>query len=593
MKNCCGAGSMLKGAQIVLAGNPNVGKSALINQLTGIGAAVSNYPGTTVEILEGESDFGGKKLRIADLPGTYSLAGGSEDETVATDYVKSAKPKVIINVVDATKLERNLFLTLQLLGPNVPVVVALNFHEEAESAGRKVDAPRLSKLLGVPVVPINALNGNGISRLKGNCLALLAEGKKPKYRKFAARGDEKLHSTAASIAAKAIIETNAGGENARKTSDALDRLTTSPFSGAVILVAVFAILFASLFVVGGELSKIIGALFESFAAPPLNYALSQVPNAIAREILKYMFVDGINAGLQIAIPFVLVFYAVIAVMEDSGYLPRMAYFLEKTMHKFGLNGKAVIPMMLGFGCSVPAIISTRVLPNSRERLLTSILITLIPCSARTAVILGAAGIFAGWQYALLIYAFILALILAAGFVLGKTLPGKRMGLIMEMPPYRIPDAKNVFMKTWVRVKDFALVAFPLVFVGSGILGGLKAAGLLEPLLAPLQPVIGGWLMLPTATGITLVFGILRKELALEMLVVLGGSANLLNFMTPLQVFTFSLVAAIYIPCISTVGVLNREFGWKKSLLISASSITLAVLIGGMAARIMPMLGLLT
>ena len=305
-----------------------------------------------------------------------------------------------------------------------------------------------------------------------------------------------------------------------------------------------------------------------------------------------MFIDGIDAGLQIAIPFIFVFYAVIAILEDSGYIPRMAFLLDKVMYKFGLHGKAIIPMMLGFGCTVPAIISTRVMQSGRERLLTTILILLIPCSARTAVILGAVGMFLGWQYALLLYGFILVLILITGAILGKALPGERQDLVMEIPPYRMPSAKNVFMKTWIRVNDFIFAAFPLIFIGSGILGGLRALGLLAPLLQPAEPIIVGWLMLPVVAGITLLFGILRKELALELLIVLGGSANLLSFMTPIQIFTFALVVSIYVPCIATIGILKREFGWKKCLLISFSTIVLAVLIGGIAARLMPMLGFL-
>ncbi|MDO8647988.1 MAG: ferrous iron transporter B [Candidatus Diapherotrites archaeon] len=592
MKDCCKTGIKLKGADIALLGNPNVGKSALINQLTGIGATVSNYPGTTVEILEGECNSGKEGIvRIADLPGIYSIHGSSEDELVAWNYIKSSEPKAIINVVDATKLERNLFLTLQLIALKRPMVIALNFNEEAEEKGMKVNAERLSEILGVPVVKINAVRGLQVNKLVEEAVKQ-SKSKKLKKRIISReQGNKKNHSLASSIAEKSVSKTR--GKKTSNIKDYLDSLTTDQFSGTIILVIIMALLFAALFIIGSGLSGIIGNAFQSFAAPFLNSLINLVPNKVLQETLKYMFVDGINAGLQIAIPFVLVFYAIIAVLEDCGYLPRMAFLMDKTMHKLGLHGKAVIPMMLGFGCSVPAIISTRVLPNPRERLLTAILIVLIPCSARTAVILGAVGLFVGWQYALLIYAFLLLLIFASGFILGKALPGEQLGIIMEMPPYRLPRAKNVLMKTWIRVKDFIISAFPLIFLGSGVLGGLKALGLLESILAPAQPLISGWLLLPSVAGITLVFGVLRKELALEMLVVLGGSASLLAFMSRLQIFVFALVVAIYIPCIATVGVLNREFGWKKAAIISASTISLAILIGGIAARILPAFGLLS
>jgi len=589
VNGCCGEGSKLEGASIALVGNPNVGKSALINRLTGVGAVVSNYPGTTVEILEGMCDSCGKKFRVADLPGIYSLHGKSEDEKAALHYLKSNKIRAIINVIDATKLERNLFLTLQLLNTGIPVVVALNMHEEAKNKGRKVDAGKLSRLLRTPVVEINALRGTGNEALIKNSFKAMA-GKKSKGIFSKSGSEAQLHARAASIASKA---TRMSEGSAPSHGEWLDRLTTSPVSGIIIMFAVLGALLASLFIVGGGLANIIGSLFGTYAAPPLLSTISLVPNAVVQEMLRFMFVDGINAGLQIVIPYVLVFYFVISLLEDSGYLPRMAFLLDKVMQRLGLHGKAVIPMMLGFGCSVPAILSTRVLPSSRDRLLTTTLIMLIPCSARTAIILGAVGVFVGWQYAVLIYALILALIFITALVLGKMLPGERMGFIMEIPPYRIPDAKNVLAKTWLRVSDFVYVAFPFVFVGSGLLGGLKALGLLPLILQPTEPLIVGWLMLPAAAGITLVFGVLRKELALEMLIVLGGSANLLSFMTPLQIFVFALVAAIYVPCIATIGVLKREFGWKKCISISLSTIVIAVLLGGIVARLFPMLGLLS
>ncbi len=588
MSGCCGPGSKLRGADIVLVGNPNVGKSALMNQLTGVGAFVSNYPGTTVEILEGDAVFSGKRIRFADLPGIYSLKGLSEDEKAALGYLESANPRVIINIVDSTKLERNIFLTLQLLGLGIPTIVALNFHQEATETGAEIDGKKLSALLGIPVVEIDPISGSGVGKLVRVSSGMLTEKKKGARRKVGLGSEERTHSKAAAISSKVTVR---NGRSGGRRYGWLDRITGEPLSGTIVMALVLAALFACLFLAGGGLSALIGDIFAAYAKPPLSSFISIFPSAVVREILRYMLIDGINAGLQIAIPYVFVFYIIIAFLEDSGYMPRMAFLLDRVMHRFGLHGKAVVPMMLGFGCSVPAILSTRVLPNTRERLLTAILITLIPCSARTAVILGAVGVFVGWQYALLIYAIILLLVLATGFVLGRSLPGERLGFIMEIPPYRMPSAKNVLAKTWIRMKDFVFTAFPLVFIGSGVIGGFSALGLMPAILKPAEPVVAGWLMLPVVAGITLLFGILSKELALEMLAVLGGSANLLSFMTPLQIFVFALVLAIYVPCISTVGVLKREFGWKRCLLISGSTIALAIVIGGIAARIMPALGL--
>lgn len=575
---CHGCGP-LKGADIVLAGNPNVGKSLLFNHLCGLGAIVSNYPGTTVEILEGDMFIREKKLRVADLPGLYSLFGGSEDERAALAYLRKTRPRAVINIVDAKLLERNLFLTLSLKTLGLPVVLALNFWEEAEAEGKHIDERALEKQLGCPVVKINALKGTGIEELVRAAL-------KCRRRRERSRPDARaLHAEARRIARNVI--TRIPAERRGGWGELLDKLTTSPISGSLTLLLVLGALFAALFLVGGTLSGIIGGAFEQYAAPPLNALIAPIPSEAAREALRWALVDGINAGLQIAVPYVLVFYFIIAFLEDSGYLPRMAFLLDRVFHSLGLHGKAIVPMMLGFGCSVPAVISTRILPSTRERMITAALVALVPCSARTAVILGATGVFLGWQWALAIYAIVLLLILAVGFILGRSLPGRPTGLIMELPPYRVPSAKNVFAKTWLRLKHFLLDAFPLVMLGSGVLGGLNALGLLEPALKPFEPIVSGWLGLPPAAGVTLLFGILRKELALELLAVTGGSTNLPLFMTPTQIFVFSLVTTIYIPCIATIATLKREFGWKKALAISLATIALAVLAGGIAARMLP------
>ena len=318
--------------------------------------------------------------------------------------------------------------------------------------------------------------------------------------------------------------------------------------------------------------------------------IKAIPSTILQTILTWGL-QGVNAGLQIALPYIFIFYLVLGALEDTGYLPRMAYLLDRLMHKMHLHGNAIIPMMLGFGCSVPAVLATRILPNKKDRILTSILICMIPCSARTAVIFGAVGKFIGAGYALLIYLIVLLLIFAVGYVLGKFLPGESTGLIMEMPEYRLPQFKNVWKKTWMRVKDFIGIAFPLIIIGSAVLGLLKVYGILEIITKPFSPIINSWLMLPSIAGITLIYGILRKEMALELLFVLGGSSSLLKFMTPLQIFIFALVVALYFPCIGTLAVLKHEFGWKRSLAISLFTIVLAVAIGGLVGRLFLAIGI--
>lgn len=639
--------------EVALVGNPNTGKSCLFNNLTGMGAVISNYPGTTVDILEGKSDFKGKLVRVVDLPGIYALGSTSEDEKVTKEYIINQRPELIVNVVDANLLERNLYLTLQLLELKIPMIVALNFYEELEDKGVSIDAKKLELQLGVPVIPVDALRGAGISDLVSKGLKILngvvklsfydvtyddhIEKAVSEISRIVKRGRiplravslnlieedktrwDELEKEDANIAAQVkkivknlskehVLSTEISGERhgqaaliATKVShkgkskknfkDRLDRFTTEPLTGTVSLVIILAIMFSALFYLGGYLSEVFGRLFEGLVMNPLNPFISGISNKLLRTSI-FWSLDGINAGIQIALPYIAVFYILLAFLEDTGYLPRMAYLLDRMMHKLHLHGKAVVPMMLGFGCSVPAILATRVLPNKRERILTAILVSLVPCSARTAVILGAVGKFIGAGYALLIYGIVLLLIFLIGYVLGKLLPGEATGLILEMPEFRLPFFKNVFRKTWFRVKGFVYIAFPLVIIGSVVLGLLKEYGLLDVIMKPFEPLIGGWLMLPAAAGITLVYGILRKELALEMLFVLGGSAMLLDFMSPLQIFVFALVVTLYIPCLGTFAVLKHEFGWKNSLLIAFFTIALAVVIGGLVGRLFMLIGVL-
>lgn len=640
-------GRKVCGADITLAGNPNTGKSCLFNQLTTTDAIVSNYPGTTVEILEGKTAIGSKVMQVADLPGIYNLGSSSDDERVATDYIIEKKPGVIVNVVDATLLERNLYLTLQLLELQVPMVIALNFYEELEDKGISIDYNNLSVLLGVPVVPIDALRGAGIDALvktintvmqgdikfdyyhvqyddhiekaihkiteiiegdnipkRTAAINLIEEddvewgktGNKERIRgiigelsKEHALNTEiarERHGQAALLAQKVMIS----GKPKKNFKDFLDRFTTEPLTGGISLVLVMSVIFFSLFTIGNYLSELIGKWFDTLIINPSAPLIKMVPSAVLQTIFSWG-IQGVNAGLQIALPYILIFYLVLGLLEDTGYLPRMAYLMDRLMHKMHLHGNAIIPMMLGFGCSVPAVLATRILPNKKDRILTSILICMIPCSARTAVIFGAVGKFIGAGYALLIYGIVLLLIFIVGYILGKFLPGESTGLIMEMPEYRLPRLKNVWKKTWMRVKDFIGIAFPLIIMGSAVLGLLKVYGALDIITKPFSPIISGWLMLPTIAGITLIYGILRKEMALELLFVLGGSSRLLNFMTPLQIFIFALVVALYFPCIGTLAVLKHEFGWKKSLGVSLFTIILAVVIGGIVARLFLAMGI--
>jgi ferrous iron transport protein B len=259
----------------------------------------------------------------------------------------------------------------------------------------------------------------------------------------------------------------------------------------------------------------------------------------------------------------------------------------------GLHGRAIIPLVAGAGCSVPAIMGTRVLGSMRERVIASTLVVLTPCSARTAVILGAVSLTAGWKPALAIYAVTFTLALLTGIGMHRFMPGRGTGLVMEMFPFRRPGALAILKKTWYRFRDFTLVATPIVLGGSIILGGLYETGLLWKLAVPLRPIMEGWLGIPAVAGLTLIVAILRKELALQLLITLAmvqygpQASNLLSFMRPDQIVVYALVNTIYVPCVATIAILGRELGWRRAALICGFTVALALLVGG-AAR-----GLLT
>ncbi len=381
-------------------------------------------------------------------------------------------------------------------------------------------------------------------------------------------------------------------------SERLWRLTTSPLTGVPILLAALSGIFVFMFTVGNFLSGLFGSFWQAAVSPALQWVIRGIAgNGIVARILTWGPDAGIQAALAVGIPYVLTFYFLLAFLEDSGYLNSVAFLTDRVMHRFGLHGRSIIPLVAGAGCNVPAIIGTRVLTTMRERVIASTLIVLVPCSARTAVILGAVASLAGWQWGVTVFLVCGVLIAAAGFGLNKIMPGESTGLVMEMFPFRMPSLKTIAIKTWHRFKDFIFVAAPIVLLGSLVLGTLYETGLIWKLSGPLAPVMEGWLGLPSVAGLTLIIAVLRKELALQLLVTLAivrygpQAGNLLSFMSPAQLFVYALVNTIYIPCIATIAALGKELGWKRSAAITAFTVSLALVVGGGARWVLSLLGL--
>jgi ferrous iron transport protein B len=380
------------------------------------------------------------------------------------------------------------------------------------------------------------------------------------------------------------------------TADRLWRLTTAPLTGLPLLGLVLAGIFSFLFYVGDWLSRGFSSLWTALASPVIRWPfVTLLGDGVLSRTLLWGFDAGINAALAVGIPYVLTFYILLALLEDTGYLNAVAFLTDQIMHKMGLHGRAAIPLVAGAGCNVPAIMGTRVLGSMRERIIASTLIVLTPCSARTAVILGAVALTAGWKAALAIYAVTFALALGTGICMHRMLPGRGTGLVMEMFPFRRPGARAILKKTWYRFYHFVVMATPIILGGSIILGGLYETGLLWSLAAPLRPIMEGWLGIPAVAGLTLIVAVLRKELALQLLITLAmvqygpQASNLLSFMRPDQIIVYALVNTIYIPCVATIAILARELGWRRALLISAFTVALALLVGGAARGLFALL----
>ena len=635
---------------IALAGNANVGKSVIFNYLTGLHQHIGNWPGKTVERAEGTLHFKGYTVDIIDLPGIYSLSTYSLEEIVSRKYITVERPDVVINVVDASVLERNLFFTLQLMELETPMVMALNQVDIAKGKGIQINIKKLERLLGIPVMPTVAIKGTGITKLLEK--AIETTEKRSKRKRVKARygkeveeristliklignaqllypsryvaiklleGDEEIERETSKIDPKLVAAAKkladeikslhghacstvitseryelAGciARNAQKLvtpikptmSERLHSITTHRIIGYVILAASLLLIFYSIFTFGGYTSELMSDWF--YGLEPLVKGV--VGADIVGELVWGGIFEGIIAGVTIVLPYIIPFYLLLYFLENSGYLSRIAFLMDKIMHKMGLHGKAFIPLMLGYGCNVPACLGCRIMETHRERLLAAFVTTLVPCAARTVIILGLVGAFLGFQWALGLYIFNLLVIFALGRLAFKVVPGESTALIMEMPDYRQPHVKTILKQTWFRVAEFIKIAFPLIIVGNLLLKLAEIAGLLDPITAVLSPVTVMWLGLPAVAGITLIFGILRKELALIMLATLLGTTNFASVLTPVQMVVFTLVAMFYIPCTATIAVLLKEFGWKKALFITVFEIAFAILLGGVALRLLP------
>ena len=629
---------------IVLVGQPNSGKSSLFNALAGYRAVTSNYPGTTVEALEAKITLHGDRVRLVDTPGIYSLSDATLEERVTKKIILETEPDVIIDLVDATSLEKGLYFTLQLLEAELPVVVALNFIEEAKRRGIEVAADQLAGLLGIPVFAINPVRKRGIDQLVRGALSVTAghgftvtyddhieraiemvERSLPDDLPFSKRffalrileGDKDLtsylhdqhvleqvraeipehpnirsdiavnrHGVAAYIAR--LVTKFTKRESREGWRERLDEILLHPAWGLVVTFTFLLGLFAGLLYLGGLVQGSLSALTDADVLPWIHSAVAGLPDYV-REMAESAVV-GTSAGIAIAIPYIFLFYFFLGLLEDFGVLPRFILTLDRLMRHLNLPGNAVIPMLLGMGCTVPATNATRILESRAERLKVVALFTVIPCSSRTAIILGVVGHFAGLLPALGIYLLSALLIVAIGLTSRLAAFNPPPPLLLELPPYRRPMLQSVVTKSWLRMRTFVYIVIPLLILGGASYGLLKSFQLEGVLFNPLRFLTVGWLHLPKEAIAPLMYGFLQKDLTPAMLGSVFGTTNFASVMTPVQLFTFGMASTFQVPCIVAFGMIARELGWRWAITLVVTALISGLVISGLVLRIILLCG---
>lgn len=662
--------------RLVLVGNPNVGKSAFFNHFSGLYVDVSNFPGTTVEIAHGRY----KHYDVFDTPGIYGVSSFNDEERVARDTVLAAD--IVLNVVDATNLERDLFLTLQLIDMRFKMVVALNMMDALEHAGLEIDLDELERLLGVPVVPVVAIKKKGFEQLEdalsrarvGHSDPALQELILPLLPKLKPtdnpsadalmilEGDDIIaerHSLAPidqreeiyvarrnrvnHIVARVYRHTSAARWSVQ-LSEKLGQWTINPITGIPFLILALWLIYEVVGVLVAQ--RVVGHLEVELGnkrwEPAVKSLFASItPVRITVEVLEKdesgedrtvetrtfdfprgtrhdsatlkaleAFKDGkdvlqtfdfsqetlwgklvvILAGefgaltmtvtylLFLLLPLIIGFYLFLAILEDCGYLPRLATMVDRLFNAMGLNGRAVIPIILGFGCVTMATITTRLLNTSREKTIAaSILNFAIPCSAQLAVIT-ALLTKAGGEYTLIFFLIILANLIGIGTVIDKLLPGKSSALLIDLPPMRLPRLENVAKKTWIKTLSFMKEASPWFFIGALLVSTMQVTGLLDAWVRLFEPITTHWLTLPAEAARAFVMGMVRRDF---------GAAGLYELaMTPKQIVVSLTVITLFVPCIASLMVLLKERGVREAMTIWLGSWVLAFSIGGIVAIVL-------
>jgi ferrous iron transport protein B len=623
-------------------GQPNCGKSTLFNCVAGYRSETSNYAGTTVQMVHSRVRLNGSVIELMDVPGIYSLTTASPAEAVAREWLLSPKTSLVVNVLDAALLSRSLEFSLELREVGVPMVVCLNMADEAAAKGMSIDETALAQALGVPVVKTTASRGDGVRELfatvhetMGKTPAAVdtlrwsrdveqavakvvgaVEGKVALQLpvRFVAvkllEGDEQITKAVSEDVraevdrARQALEEQRGRDAASvimsERHDAamrlservcsfhapktrlraeLDNFVTHPVWGYVVLLAVMVGFFWGVFGAGSALENL---LQRGLARAYAHVATLLAPGTLMEAAVRSVW-DGFVGGASVVMPYLVPFFVGLAVLEDVGYLPRIAYLLDGLLHRVGLHGSSMLPLVLGYGCSVPACLATRVLPSRRDRFIVCMLATLVPCSARSNVIFALVAFYLGPVYAVAIFLVNAVVVVGSGWVISRILPEVSPGMVLEVPRFHVPAVTTIAKKVWLRLREFVVLSWPMLIAGSLVLGLADYwhwNHAVNSALSPMTRLLG----LPFATGTTLVFGLLRKELSMIMLGQALGTSNVGSVMSHTQILVFTLFVAFYVPCLATVTSLVREIGRRMTAWIVTYTLAVATVLG-LVARV--------
>jgi ferrous iron transport protein B len=572
--------------KIALVGNPNVGKSVIFNSLTGTYATVSNYPGTTVEIAKGVCHVGGKDFNIIDTPGVNSLHVMSEDEKVTLDILRG-DINCIIHVADSKNLKRSLLLTIEIAKLGIPMVLCLNMSDEARERGIVIDVEKLSKRLGIDVIETVAVTGEGMSKIK----EAMRKARIPRVEVDLTSGKHEVVKQQEMMSA--VKRTRIVEEIAKdvvsispflkgKMSEKIGSWMIRPLTGIPILIAVLAVmyLFVGKFAAGTLVDMLRANLFDSIVNPFfISIADKYIKFAMLRDFLvgQYGLITmAVTYSLAIIFPIVTAFFIFFGILEDSGYLPRLSVLSDRVFKVIGLNGRAILPVVLGLGCGTMATLTTRILDTKKERIIVTLILALtIPCSAQLGVIMGLLASIS-LKATILWFSVLLAILMAVGYTASKIVPGERSPFIQELPPIRMPQFSNILMKTYARLKWYLKEAVPLFLAGTAILFILDKLWVLKWIEKVTSPLVVHFLGLPEKMTNVFILGFLRRDYGAAGMYVYAKE----GILDPIQIFTALIVITLFVPCIAQFFVMVKERGMKTALLIAMFVFIFAFVAGG-------------